>query len=131
MITQEESRFLREAKESIKHHKDRIKRLQILGEGLKGEFWDAMKEELEVSIKANENERDAILHSDHVDDPIKEYIKVRAKSFAIRSYRGIISNVENSGEKISRTNQKIADLNAKVADIESGAKPARKHQEVV
>lgn len=110
MMSVETKKQIARGKEAIRRHKDRIHRLSIIEKGRDGDFWKALAGEIQVSIEADEAQRDVLLENDNEEDPVKAYIKVKCLARAIRSYRGIKANVDLASDKVVMTNNKIAEI---------------------
>ena len=121
MMTVETKRQISRAKETVRAHKERLRRLSIIEKGRESDFWKALDGELQSAIEANEASRDELLEADHTDDPVKDFIRAKCFSRAIRSYKGIRSNVDHASEKMVSTNSKIAEINKRIEQAESKA----------
>lgn len=97
-------------------YKDRIKRLNVLADGSKSDFWNAQKEELELSAKANEKKRDEILEG-VPDDAAVAYAQARAFHLAARAFRGTIANVEQARMKADALNSEVGVMGARLKEI--------------
>ena len=121
MISVEARRQIAKMRDTVKAHKDRLRRLSIIEKGKDTDFWKALSGELKVSIEANEAERDMILENES-EDHVRDSLRVKARASAIKSYRGIIYNVEQVSEKITSTNNKIAEINQIIDKAEAEAR---------
>jgi len=119
VITEQNAMDVRDARAAIKAHKERIKRLRSLDAGAGGEFWDALKGELEASIKTLDFNKEE-LEMQTVENRDAEFIKIKTLAAEKKAMRGIIYNVTDARQKIDALNHKIGMLTKQIEDIESG-----------
>ena len=77
-----------------------------------------MKTEAELSAKASEAERDKWLSSPEPGDTAIAYAIARAEHRAAQVCRGVIANVERSGDKIAGLNLRIGELTQSMRELE-------------
>lgn len=120
MRTQEEQRFITDAREAVKNRKDRLRRLAVIAEGGKGDFWQALKREVELSVQSAEIMRDGALFDEEAKDAAIQFAKAKARALSILAYKGIIHVVENADAAIRKVNEEIARYNRQIEEIEQG-----------
>ena len=126
MMPVETKRQIANAKDTVRRHKERLRRLSIIEKGQQSDFWKALAGEIDTSILANEAERDIILEAEHcTEDPVRDFIRVKSISRAIRSYKGIKSVVDEAAVKMVSTNEKIAEINKRIEQAESANQPGK------
>lgn len=122
MMSVETKKQIARDRETIRRHKDRIHRLSIIEKGRDGDFWKALAGEIQVSIEANEAERDVILENDHDEDPMKTHIRAKCLARSIRCFKGIKANVDQASDKVVLTNNKIAEIMKRIESAEKETK---------
>src|SRR3990167_11446235 len=86
-LTVVEQRSIQDLREAQRQGKERLRRLKVLVDGRKTDFWTALKSELDFSIKARESEKERRERSNPCDDPVKEWGYGRSDRAAIDDYR--------------------------------------------
>jgi len=120
MRTAEEARFIADAKEAIHFRKERLRRLKVIEEGGRGDFWQSLKREVELSVQSAEIMRDGALLDDDAKDAAMQYAKAKARALSILAYKGIIHVVENAESAMRKVNEEIARYSRQITEIEQG-----------
>ena len=109
-------------REAQRQGKERLRRLKVLVDGRKTDFWTALKSELDFSIKARESEKERRERSNPCDDPVKEWGYGRGDRAAIDAYSGIKAVVDDAERRMLSVNEKIREYGERIKDIEDRAK---------
>jgi len=90
----------------------------VLAKGIKLDFWQALKKELELSAESNLMMQDELLDSDNPGDSSVAYAKVRGFRKANLAYKATIANVEKSDERIERLNREVQDYSRQINSLQ-------------
>lgn len=125
MLSSEEKRSIAALERRIEFNERRIRRLEVLAKGAKDPFWSALREELELTLKAVESDIKAMATG--VKEPIRHAAyeaESRALGGQVRAYDAVLANVENAQDKIDRINEQIASDKADIRRIREGDRAA-------
>jgi hypothetical protein len=129
MIPKENIRHIEALEAKADALKARIKRLHVIASGAKLPFWDSLKEEIELSIKASKHVCDNLLESDGLQDRTAEetLILLKERAHAVRAYKGILDNVERAEAKIMKCNDDIKECKEAIVKLSGDApRPERR-----
>ena len=129
MIAKENLRHVEALEAKIDALKARIKRLSVIASGSKSAFWESLKEEIELSIKASKHVSDNLLESDGLQDRTSEetLILLKERAHAVRAYKGILDNVERAEQKMDKCNDDIKECNEAITKLSGDApRPMRR-----
>lgn len=103
----------------------RAKRLAGVVDLLDHPGWAALKEELEVSAKNEEdqNRMDEERPTAETFDPTAFAIKIKQRAATALAYRAVIANVERGRDKIAALNEDIAKARKALRVTEEGEEP--------
>lgn len=132
MIPKENLHHIEALEAKIDALKARIKRLSVIASGSKSPFWDALKEEIDLSIKANKYVSDNLLESDGLQDrtPEETLILLKERAHAVRAYKGILANVDKAEDKMRKCNDDIKECNEAIVKLSGDAPRAARRSHV-
>ena len=128
MLTNTEKAQLEKSEEYIEAQKARIVRLRKV-ESLTGhDGWEALRKEIELSIKANEADRDGAIMVDR-NQPMEDHAFaniIRRCAASIAAYQGILLNVDKAKEKVDSLNIRIKETSEKMRELRNKTQPTRR-----
>lgn len=128
-LSHEEKVQLARLEQMVEFKTKRVKRLAKIATLSEEPGWEAQKEELELSAKAEEDAISADLRRtlDETFNPAAELATLRARAAKADAYRAQIYNVERAQEKINALNDQIGDHKAAIRDITNKPESKPRH----